>query len=64
MTPIVVFNMLDQDKDGFVSKRDLLKLYSTQQLPDGYEVFAPQNLRAVELIELDRGDKISPENFV
>ena len=58
------FNMLDQDNDGYVSKRDLLKLFSTQQMPDGYEIFLAHNLRAVELIDLDRGDKLSPVDFM
>jgi hypothetical protein len=56
--------MLDQDQDGYVSKRDFLKLYSTQQMPDGYEVYSAHNLRAVELIEMDRGDKISTKDFM
>ena len=58
-----VFNMLDQDGDGYVSKRDFLKLFSTQQMPEGYEIFQAHNLRAVELIDMDRGDKISPYDF-
>ena len=33
-------------------------------MPDGYEVFAPQNLRAVELIDMDRGDKMSTDDFM
>jgi Ca2+-binding EF-hand superfamily protein len=59
-----VFNMLDQDGDGYVSKRDILKLFSTQQMPEGYEIFQAHNLRAVELIDMDRGDKISAIEFV
>lgn len=60
----VVFNMLDQDGDGYVAKRDILKLFSTQQMPEGYEVFQAHNLRAVELIDMDRGDKINPVDFM
>jgi hypothetical protein len=33
-------------------------------MPDGYEVFLAHNLRAVELIDIDRGDKLSPVDFV
>ena len=56
--------MLDQDGDGYVAKRDILKLFSTQQMPEGYEVFQAHNLRAVELIDMDRGDKINPVDFM
>jgi len=41
-----------------------LKLFSTQQMPEGYEIFQAHNLRAVELIDMDRGDKINPIDFV
>jgi hypothetical protein len=33
-------------------------------MPEGYEVFLTHNLRAVELIDIDRGDKLSPVDFV
>lgn len=56
--------MLDQDCDGYISKRDMLKLYSTQQMPDGYEIYQQNNLRAVELIDLERGDKINTKDFM
>jgi hypothetical protein len=33
-------------------------------MPEGYEIFQAHNLRAVELIDMDRGDKISAMDFV
>lgn len=33
-------------------------------MPDGYEVYEAHNLRAVELINLERGDKINPIDFM
>lgn len=33
-------------------------------MPEGYEIFQAHNLRAVELIDMDRGDKISAVEFV
>jgi hypothetical protein len=33
-------------------------------MPEGYEIFQAHNLRAVELIDMDRGDKISALDFV
>jgi hypothetical protein len=33
-------------------------------MPEGYEIYNPHNLRAVELIDIDRGDKMTPVDFL
>ncbi len=57
MSFIVVFNLLDRDRDGEISKKDLFRLFTI--VVDGNQVFPTNNMRAVELINLERGDKIT-----
>jgi hypothetical protein len=33
-------------------------------MPEGYEIYAAHNLRAIELIDMDRGDKMTPVDFM
>ena len=49
--------MLDRDRDQEISKKDLFRLFSL--IIDNVPVFPTNTLRAVELIRIDRGDKIS-----
>ena len=53
--------MLDRDRDQEISKRDLFRLFSL--VIDSVPVFPHNNMRAVELLRMDRGDKIIKTDF-
>eukprot|EP00347_Sterkiella_histriomuscorum_P006285 403353352 len=57
-----VFNMFDRDRDGEISKRDLFRLFTI--VIDNIQVFPVNNMRAVELIQMERGDKMTKNDFV
>lgn len=59
---IVVFNMYDIDRDGEISKRDLFRMFTI--VKENIQVFPINNMRAVELIPMERGDKITKMDFV
>lgn len=54
--------MLDKDRDEEISKKDLFRLFLTER--DNEELFPNPIMRAVELLDLERGDKISKHDFV
>lgn len=54
--------MFDKDKDGEISKKDLFRQF--RQVVDNQQVFPINNMRAIELINLERGDKITKSEFV
>jgi hypothetical protein len=54
--------MFDRDRDEEISKKDLFRMFMIER--DGMVVFPFNNMRAVELVELDRGDKINKHEFV
>ncbi|CDW80386.1 ef hand family protein [Stylonychia lemnae] len=57
-----VFNMFDRDRDGEISKKDLFRLFTI--VIDNIQVFPINNLRAIELISMERGDKMSKNDFI
>lgn len=59
---IVVFNMLDRDHDDEISKKDLFRVFTMER--EDLVVFPYNNMRTVELIDVDRGDKIHKSDFV
>jgi len=54
--------MLDKDKDGEISKKDLMRLLTMTR--QNVTVFPMNNLRAIELLPIDRGDAITPKVFI
>ncbi len=48
------FNMVDEDRDGFVSKQDIFKVLMVQW--DGQRVNPPNVTRAIEIQFMLRGD--------
>ena len=59
---LVVFNMYDKDKDGEISKKDLFRVFKT--VVENIQMFPINNMRAIELINLERGDKITKSEFI
>jgi len=62
MTELVVFSMLDRDKDDEISKKDLYRLLNLDR--EEIQVFPINNTRAVELIDAERGDKLAKAEFL
>jgi hypothetical protein len=62
MIEVVVFNMLDKDRDEEISKKDLFRLFNTER--ESLVVYPYTIMRAVELLELDRADKINKNDFI
>ena len=56
-----VFCMLDEDKDGVISKVDLFRFY--QQYRDGQRVFPLNMIRSLEIVQVKRGDRIDINEF-
>lgn len=56
-----VFNMLDEDRDGFVAKIDIFRFLL--QYRYGYRVFPVNVTRSVEICAVKRGDKIDFMEF-
>ena len=56
-----VFNMLDEDRDGFVAKIDIFRFLL--QYRYGYRVFPANVTRSVEICQTKRGDKIDFMEF-
>ena len=54
--------MLDLDRDGELSKKDLFRLFTLNV--DRTNVFPVNNMRAVELVSIERGDKITKPDFI
>lgn len=54
--------MFDKDRDGEISKKDLFRLFTIDH--ENLQVYPTNNMRAVELIDLDRGDKIGKNEFI
>jgi hypothetical protein len=57
----VVFSLLDTDRDNELSKKDLFRLFMMER--DDYVVFPFNNNRVVEIIPMERGDKIHKSEF-
>ena len=56
------FNMLDEDRDSFVSKNDVFRLLL--QFRAGFRVYPINVTRSIELFHIRRGDKINFAQFV
>jgi Ca2+-binding EF-hand superfamily protein len=56
-----VFNMIDNDQDNFISKKDMMKLLSIERF--GKKIFPYNYVKAIETLEVVRGDKISNNDF-
>lgn len=54
--------MLDRDRDEEISKKDLFRMFTIER--DKLVVFPYNNMRAVEILEADRGDKIHKSDFI
>ena len=59
---IFVFNMLDRDRDAVISKKDCFRHVMLER--DKKPIFPNNLLRAIELFECDRGDRISRKDFL
>ena len=57
-----VFNMLDEDGDGFVAKTDIFRFLL--QYRRGYKVFPSNVTRSIEICPIIRGDRINFIDFV
>ena len=51
-----VFNMLDEDMDGFISKIDIYKMLT--MFNSGHRIFPINLMRSVEITEVKRQEKI------
>ncbi|CAD8200509.1 unnamed protein product (macronuclear) [Paramecium tetraurelia] len=56
-----VFQMLDSDHDNFISKKDLMNFLVQKR--NGKKIFYYNYMKAVELLDIERPDKISLEQF-
>ena len=57
-----VFQCIDENQDGFISKQEIMQFLRTEQ--DGKLIFPNNYLRAVELFETQRADKIDWIEFL
>ncbi len=56
-----VFSMIDADHDNNISKKDIIKYLVTERY--NKKIFPFNYVRSVELLEVERSDKISLEQF-
>lgn len=56
-----VFNMIDTDQDNFISKKDMIKFLTMERF--GKKIFPYNHVKAIELMDLPRSDKINLEQF-
>jgi Ca2+-binding EF-hand superfamily protein len=57
-----VFSMIDEDHDSCISKKDMIKFLVTNRY--GIKIFPFNYVKAVELLEVTRSDKITMEDFL
>ena len=56
-----VFNMIDLDQDNHISKKDMIKFLTMERFKK--KIFPYNHVKAIELLDLPRSDKISLEQF-
>ena len=56
-----VFNMIDADQDNHISKKDMIKFLTMERF--NKKIFPYNHVKAIEILELPRSDKISLEQF-
>lgn len=56
-----VFNMIDSDQDSHISKKDMIKFLTIERF--NKKIFPYNHVKAIELLDLPRSDKISLEQF-
>ena len=54
--------MFDKDRDDEISKKDLFRMFMMER--EDLSVFPFNNMRSVEILQIDRGDKITKQEFV
>ena len=53
--------MIDTDQDNFISKKDMIKFLTMERF--GKKIFPYNHVKAIELMDLPRSDKINLEQF-
>ena len=56
-----VFNMIDTDQDNHISKKDMIKFLTMERF--NKKIFPYNHVKAIEILDLPRSDKISLEQF-